>query len=208
MNTRTHGTPNGRRRVLSMATVAGALVLTIVSAAGCAEKTQVAGAGGPTSSVTVTPSSEPSPTRATHTPTPTPTVTPTPTPDPNALADGVYPTYVTKVDVNGSEITVDVVQLFRGEDAVRAARQDGMSWQDSKYLDIYLRNENPLLRTLPVADGASVVFVGGCEFPSTHVGLVKLQKATTPFNEAFYYDVEMQAGTVVSIDQQYAVTGC
>jgi hypothetical protein len=83
-----------------------------------------------------------------------------------------------------------------------------MSWQDSRYLDVYIRNENPLLRTLPVANDATIVFVGGCEFPSTHVGLVKLQKATTPFTDSYYYDVEMQSGTVVRIDQQYAVTGC
>jgi hypothetical protein len=191
----------------SMLLMASLLVLTMVAVTACAETTDAAGGGSSTPIATGTPYA-PSPTKVTHSPKPSPTVTPTPAPDPNALADGVYPTYITDVDVTASAITVDVVQLFRGEDAVRAARQDGVSWQDSKYLDIYLRNENPLLRTLPVADGASIVFVGGCESPSTHVGLVKLSKTIAKDTGGYYYDVEMRDGTVVSIDQQYAVTGC
>ena len=74
-----------------------------------------------------------------------------PTTDPTALADGVYPTFVRAVDVPGATITVDVLQTFVGSDAHQAAIQDGVSWNDVRYDPVYIRNENPLLRTLPVA---------------------------------------------------------
>ena len=198
-----------RRAILTI--VVGVLALAVM-ASGCAtrETTSARAGGSDTPTLSTSPAERPSPSKDPRTPSPTPDPSPTvePTPDPYALADGVYPTLLRRVDVSGYTITVDVVQLFRGQDAVRAARQDGMSWKDSRYLDIYIRNENPLLRTLPVDRDASIVFVGGCEFPSTHVGLVKLSKATAVLTKAYYYDVTVRSGSVARVDQQYRIQGC
>jgi hypothetical protein len=210
MDTREGRRSDGPRRAIVTIAV-GVLALAVV-ASGCATRTNTGARAGRSDAPSLTTPSpqEPSPSKETRTPSPKPDPSPTiePTPDPYALADGVYPTLLRRVDVSGYTITVDVVQLFRGQDAVRAAREDGMSWKDSRYLDIYIRNENPLLRTLSVDHDASIVFVGGCEFPSTHVGLVKLSKATVVLTKAYYYDVAVRSGSVTHVDQHYRIQGC
>jgi hypothetical protein len=40
------------------------------------------------------------------------------------------------------------------------------------------------------------------------VGLTQLRKATTPFTDAFYYDVTVIGGTVERIDQLIAISAC
>ena len=138
-----------------------------------------------------------------------PVVTPAqPTPDPTALADGVYPTFVRAVDVPGATVTVDVLQIFVGSDAHQAAIQDGVSWNDVRYDPVYIRNENPLLRTLPVAPDVHIKLIGVCEAPSRTIGLTQLRGATTPFTESFYYDVAVVQGGVVGIQQKIAIAGC
>ena len=82
-----------------------------------------------------------------------------PAPDPNALADGVYPTFLRAVDVQGATVTVDVLQVFVGSAARQAAIEDGRSWADVRYDPVYIRNENPLLRTLPVTRDVRIEFL-------------------------------------------------
>lgn len=163
---------------------------------------------------TVTPSEVPTeiPSREPREPrTPSPTVEPTaaPTPvDPYALADGTYPTYMRKVVVGASTVRVDVLQVYLGDAARREARKDGMSWKDSRYLHLYVRNENPMLRTLPVAGDARIEFVGGCLADDTLAGLHDLYEASTPFTDAYYYDLVVSDGVVIDITQHYTVEGC
>jgi hypothetical protein len=149
---------------------------------------------GPSASVSVTPSVS--------------VVTPQPTADPNALADGVYPTYVRAVDVQGATITVDVLQTFFGEDAHQAAIEDGVPWKDVQFDPVYIRNENPLLRTLPVAEDVHIKLMATCEAPSRQIGLTELRHATTPFTRTYYYEVTMASGTVVAILQKIAISAC
>ena len=144
---------------------------------------------------------------ATHVP-PAPLPTTEPAPDPNALADGVYPTFIRRVDVADAAITVDVLQMFFGADAHQAAIEDGVPWRDVRYDPVYLRNENPLLRTLPVSEDVRIKLVGVCVIPDRWVGLTKLRAAITPFTEGFYYDVAVTDGSVVHIRQLVAVAGC
>ena len=136
-------------------------------------------------------------------------VTPAPpAPDPATLADGVYPTYVRAVDVEGATVTVDVLQTFFGDAAHQAAIEDGVRWSDVQYDPVYIRNENPLLRTLPVAQDVHIKLIGVCEAPSRWIGLTQLRSATTPFTDTFYYDVTVLQGSVVGIQQKIAVAGC
>jgi hypothetical protein len=148
---------------------------------------------------------------ATARPSPqSPSVSPTaqPTVDPNELADGVYPTYISEVDVRGATITVDVLQTFFGADAHQAAIEDGVSWRDVRYDPVYIRNENPLLRTLPVARDVKIKLIGMCMAPNRAVGLEELSEATTPFTDTLYYDVTVVSGTVQRVNQLVAVSAC
>jgi hypothetical protein len=146
---------------------------------------------------------------------PSPSVAPTqpspsaePATDPNALADGVYPTFVRAVDVQGGTVTVDVLQVFIGAEQHQAAIEDGVPWADVRYDPVYLRNQNPLLRTLPVTDDAEIRFMGMCEASSRDVGLAQLRTETTPFNESFYYEMSVIDGSVVAIEQRIAISAC
>jgi hypothetical protein len=195
----------GRRGIVLFVVAALALALGITAVR--------ASLGEGSSSVQTQP--EPSATVTSPVPSPSGTVTPSasavtpqPTPDPNALADGVYPTYVRAVDIQGATITVDVLQTFFGSAAHQAAIEDGVPWHDVQFDPVYIRNENPLLRTLPVAEDARIKLMGTCEAPSRQIGLTELRHETTPFTHTFYYDVTMAAGTVVGIVQKIAISAC
>ena len=164
---------------------------------------------GPDPAVTSVPTS-PSATATSPTPTltPPPSTTAPPTPDPTALADGTYPTFVRAVDLDGATVEVDVLQIFVGAEAHQAAIEDGVSWNDVRFNPVYIRNENPLLRTLPVAQDAHIKLLGMCEAPSRSIGLKELRNETTPFTDAFYYDVTVVGGSVVGITQKIAVSAC
>ena len=146
---------------------------------------------------------------------PSPSVAPTqpspssePAPDPNALADGVYPTYVRAVDVQGATVTVDVLQVFAGTAAHQAAIEDGVPWADVQYNPVYIRNENPLLRTLPVARSVKIKFIAMCMSPSRWVGLTELRKQTANFDDLYFYEMSVIDGSVVATDQKIAVSAC
>jgi hypothetical protein len=147
---------------------------------------------------------------------PSPSVAPTqpspsaePAPDPNALADGVYPTFVRAVDVQGATVTVDVLQVFVGEaEQHQAAIEDGVDWEYFKYDPVYVRNENPLLRKLPVAWDVRILFYGWCDYPSRWAGLTELRKEVASSGEGWYYEITVVDGAVVGIEQKVASSGC
>jgi hypothetical protein len=162
-------------------------------------------AEGPATQTPVPPAvAEPSPSEAPTQPSPTAE----PAPDPTALADGVYPTYVRTVDVQGATVTVDVLQVFAGAAAHQAAIQDGVPWADVRYDRVYVRNENPLLRTLPVDRDVKIKFIAMCMSPSRWVGLTELRKQTANFDELYYYEMSIVDGSVVAIDQRIAISAC
>jgi len=71
------------------------------------------------------------------------------------LRDGRYPALVRRVDAAGRRITVDVVQLYFGAAAARAALADHAS-EVPPPNDYWIRNVSTRLRTLPVAPGAHI----------------------------------------------------
>jgi hypothetical protein len=150
---------------------------------------------------TTPPTSEPSP-------EPEASPEPSPTPDPYALADGTYPTFIREVDPSRATITVDVIQVFKDEAARVAAIQDGVPRRDARYLYLYVRNENDLLRTLPVARDVGIRLIGGCEAPNRHLLLKKLSREVTPYTEDFYYAVRLTAGEVDRVVQHLAIVAC
>jgi hypothetical protein len=130
-----------------------------------------------------------------------------PAPDPNALADGVYPTFVRAVDVQGATITVDVLQVFTGAEQRRAAIEDGVDWQYVMYDPVYIRNENPLLRTLPVAREAGIALFGRCDEPNRRIGLTQVRRETKWSGEGFYWELTVVGGDVVAMEERVAPPG-
>jgi hypothetical protein len=162
-------------------------------------------AEGPATQTPVAPPAvtDPSPSVAPSQPSPSAK----PAPDPTALADGVYPTFVRAVDVQGATVTVDVLQVFVGAEQHQAAIEDGVDWRNVMYDPVYIRNENPLLRTLPVAGDARITFLGGCESPSRQAGLNQLRREGVG-SETYYFEMSVIDGSVVAIDQRIAISAC
>ena len=71
--------------------------------------------------------------------------------------------YLTEIDLEGGSIIADYAQWFTGEEAVDAAFEDGeiSSKEEGVPGDFYIRNENPQLRTLQLAD-VPVIVLNAC----------------------------------------------
>ena len=127
------------------------------------------------------------------------------TPD-SALADGRHPARITAVDPSGEQLTIDVVQFFFGEAATEAARTDG-STDLPPPNDHWIRNDNPRLRTLPVAPDAPVTvntlsaLETGSATTNSTIALSKLASYADVRGSLFW--VTMRHGTVTGIAEQF-----
>jgi hypothetical protein len=125
------------------------------------------------------------------------------------LADGRYDSYVRKVDPDRDLIVVDLVQVFTGDAAVRAAIEDGMDRSAAEVRDTYVRNQNPRLRTLEMASNVQLRLIGSCESTGQEALFTKLIKdATYGQGQLFYYTLHVQGGVVRQIDEHQAQPAC
>ena len=125
------------------------------------------------------------------------------------LTDGRYDAYVRKVDPDRDLIVVDLVQVFTGDAAVRAALEDGMDRSAAEVRDTYVRNQNDRLRTLEMAGGVRLNLIGSCESTGQEALFTKLIKdATYGQGQLFYYTLGVQGGVVQRIDEHQAQPAC
>ena len=124
-----------------------------------------------------------------------------------ALADGDHDAYITKVDRANNRIVADVVQVFHDDAAVKAAIADGKSRSDAQYLTTWVRNQNPRLRTLPLASGLVVKLAGGCEESSRDQLLTTLASNASQ-KGVYYYTLTLSGGKVQRIQERLAINAC
>jgi type V secretory pathway adhesin AidA len=126
-----------------------------------------------------------------------------------ALEDGDHDAYITKVDGANDRIVVDVVQVFHDDAAVRAAIADGKSASDARYLTTWVRNENPRLRTLPLAGDLEVKLRDACgeDDPGREALLTRLA-ANASLDGTYYYTLTVRDGAVERIQERLAVNAC
>jgi hypothetical protein len=126
-----------------------------------------------------------------------------------ALEDGDHDAYITKVDGANDRIVVDVVQVFHDGAAVRAAIADGKSASDARYLATWVRNENPRLRTLPLAGDLEVKLRDACgeDDPGREALLTRLA-ANASLDGTYYYTLTVRDGAVQRIQERLAVNAC
>jgi hypothetical protein len=123
------------------------------------------------------------------------------------LADGRYDSYVRKVDPDRDLIVVDLVQVFTGDAAVRAAIEDGMDRDAAQVRDTYVRNQNPRLRTLEMASNVQLHLIGSCDSSGREELFSKLIKDAN-YGDLFYYTLRVQGGVVQRIDEHQAQPAC
>ena len=208
--------PRRRRRALTLL-IAGTLVLLAtgigVSVAIASRPTPTASPSAPTEQpVAATPDTQPGPTQQQPTEdqqTPAPGGGDTTTRKPAALADGQHPAYIRKLDTRGGTVVVDVVQVFKDKAAVDAAIQDGKPRDQAQYLAVYVRNENPRLRTLPLASGFQVDLHGSCEDSTlSRQQLLNKLASNARIAGTYYYLLTVKDGAVQRIDERLAINAC
>jgi hypothetical protein len=140
---------------------------------------------------------------------------PTPAPKPPVLrvpvlADGRYDAYIRTVDAGRNRLVVDLVQVFHDQAAVDAAVADGQSRDTAQVLSTYVRNQNPRLRTLPLAGDVRLDLRGGCEEPVSHQ-LAKLAadaRAMSGPAHTWYFTLTVAGGAVQRVQEFVAINAC
>jgi hypothetical protein len=123
------------------------------------------------------------------------------------LPDGDTTAYITKVA--SDRIVVDVVQVFNDDKAVKAAIADGKPPAEAKYLTGWVRNENPRLRTLPLAGGLDVRLLGGCEESGSDRAAVLSRLADHARRTGpYYFTLTVADGKVKQIQEHLAINAC
>ena len=171
-------------------------------------------AAAPTGAVTAPPLQS-TPTRPVDLPQPPGPTSPgpidrVPAPRP-VLADGRYDSYIRTVDAGRGRLVVDLVQVFEGQAAVDAAITDGMARDQAQYLGVYVRNQNPRLRTLPLARDLRLDLRGGdCEAPLNHQ-LAKLAsdaRMMSGSTHTYYFTLTVTGGAVHQVQETLAINAC
>jgi pyruvate/2-oxoglutarate dehydrogenase complex dihydrolipoamide acyltransferase (E2) component len=127
---------------------------------------------------------------------------------PVILPDGRHDAFVRKVDSGRGTIVLDVVQVFHDQAAVEAAIEDGKPRADAQYLQAYVRNQNPRLRTLPLASGVRVNLLGGCEEPKGDQQALAKLASNARLGNVYYYTVTVKGGAVRQLDEHLAINAC
>jgi hypothetical protein len=127
------------------------------------------------------------------------------------LADGRYNAYIRTVDPSRNRLVVDLVQVFDGQAAVDAAIADGIAGDQAQVLGVYVRNQNPRLRTLPLAGDLRLDLRGGdCEAPVNHQ-LAKLAtdaRAMSGSVHTYYFTLTVRGGAVHQVQEVLAINAC
>ena len=201
------GTAMRPARIITAVTLATA---AIVTGSYLAVSTARPSAAAPTAPVTAPPLQATRPVDLPKPPTPTPPVLRVPAPRP-VLADGRYDSYLRTLDSRRNRLVVDLVQVLDGQAARDAAIADGMARDKAQYLGVYVRNQNPRLRTLPLARDLRLDLRGGdCEAPVNHQ-LAKLAadaRAMSGSIHTYYFTLTVRAGAVHQVQEFLAINAC
>jgi len=149
-------------------------------------------------------------------PAPAPAPKPIPTPKVGidrvpVLADGRYDSYVRTVDTNRQRLVVDLVQVFKYPASVDAAIADGMARDQAQVLDVWVRNQNPRLRTLPMASDLGLdLLPGDCIESRNHqfAKLIKDSRAMSNSRPAYYFTLTVAGGAVHRIQEDKTFNAC
>jgi hypothetical protein len=147
--------------------VTAVLVAAAIGAAGCdgGGGEVVGGQAAPVSGSAAT-TTVPAPSTSSATPSATPVATPSATPVVTSSAAAPPPlageqhAFVRAVDPGRRTVTIDVVDWYTGQAAVKACAEDGKTSAGAPFCKVYYyRNRNPLQRTIPVAADAAITVV-------------------------------------------------
>ena len=146
-------------------------------------------------------------------PVPVPAPKPIPVPAPKApvLADGHYDAYIQQVNTRGDYLVVDLVQVFQGQAAIDAAIADGLPRDQAQVLYVWVRNQNPRLRTLAIASDLRLdLLPGDCIESRNHqfAKLIKDSRAMSNSRPSYYFTLTVAGGAVHRIQEDKTFNAC
>lgn len=165
--------------------------------------------GGCTKTQTV--DGTPAPLRS-ESPSAAPTGTPRPSPVDAELDDGRHFGYIKSLDGSSNSLGFDLAEFYTGEDANRAAREDGRIGEgETVDNDYYIRNVSNRMRTLSMADDMvlkTVDWTNCCELVDGDVARFKAAFRPGSSDESYRgtessYWLFIESGRIVRIEEQY-----
>ncbi|MGH9233539.1 MAG: hypothetical protein ACRD0R_09420 [Acidimicrobiales bacterium] len=141
--------------------------------------------------------------------TPVPTSVPTPRTEAPVLVDGRHPVFLTGLDVGSRTVEFDLIQWLTGEAAREAYTADNPDDPGYPPNDLYVVNDNPRLRVLPVADDVPVTVL---EHGYEPMGVTFEELPAFVADDVFPDDVwlwhnpfwlTVRDGTIIDIEEQY-----
>jgi hypothetical protein len=155
----------------------------------------------------------PAPPAPSPAPKPIPLQVPAPVPAPKApvLADGHYDSYIRTVDTRNQRLVVDLVQVFQGQAAIDAAIADGLPRDQAQVLYVWVRNQNPRLRTLAIAKDMGLdLLPGDCIESRNHqfAKLIKDSRTMSNSRPAYYFTLTVAGGAVHHIQEDKTFNAC
>jgi hypothetical protein len=144
-------------------------------------------------------------------PVPKPIPVPAPTPKAPVLADGHYDAYIQQANTQSDYLVVDLVQVFQGQAAIDAAIADGLPRDQAQVLYVWVRNQNPRLRTLAIANDLRLdLLPGDCIESRNHqfAKLIKDSRAMSNSRPAYYFTLTVADGAVHRIQEDKTFNAC
>ena len=123
---------------------------------------------------------------------------------PVVLPDGRHPVLIKTVDADRRTITFDLIQLYFGEEGAREAAKDHQEFLN----DMYGRNVNPRLRTLPVRRDTTITCntltagYTGSAIKNVPVSLDRLRIVLLSHDSPPFW-ITVRHGQVVKVAEQY-----
>ena len=194
----------GRRNFL----IAGAIVLavlSIVAGALIALSSDDGTEAGPTASPSASPSPEET---ASPTASPEPTETPSPETESAVLEDGRHLVFVDtafRPEDGPARVRFDLVYWYTGDEAEEVAAEHGTEATNGYYIE----NDNPRLRTLPLAEEVEVTYVPEGQCCELQPGDVDawlesiLQTEQTDYPEDVPWWITVESSQITRIEQQF-----
>jgi hypothetical protein len=191
--------------------IAAVVLAAAVAATGCsAHSTAVQPSAAPAPPVTAAPA-PPMTAASPRQPAPQPPRTAPPLYPAPVLADGRYDSYIRTVDTRNQRLVVDLVQVFHDQAAINAAITDGMPRDQAQVLYVWVRNQNPRLRTLAMASDLRLdLLPGDCIESRNHqfAKLIKDSRAMSNSRPAYYFTLTVAGGAVHRIQEDKTFNAC
>ena len=127
-----------------------------------------------------------------------------------ALADGRHAAYLTNLNVEKKTLTFDKIDFLTGEAATKEYIKQNPGQTGGPDDDYLIINNNPLLRTLPIADSATILIVdmtgGGVAAKKTTLAALPAYFAPEKGSKILWHDpfwLTVKAGQITKIEEQF-----